>query len=60
MYHAASESDFGSKLDVFFDLTKPKYTDLSVQKQIIYLKNKNSIFFYVLLEDKLDLTIYRD
>lgn len=34
MYHAASESDFGSKLDVFFDLTKPKYTDLSVQNKL--------------------------
>lgn len=31
MYHAASESHFGSQLDVFFDLTEPKYTDLSVQ-----------------------------
>ncbi len=58
MYHAASESHFGSQLDVFFDLTEPKYTDLSVQKQIIYLKNKNSIFFYDLSQDKLDLTIY--
>ncbi len=34
MYHAASESNFGSKLDVFFDLTKPKYTDLSVQNKL--------------------------
>lgn len=25
MYHAASESHFGSQLDVFFDLTEPKY-----------------------------------
>lgn len=34
MYHAASESHFGSNLDVFFDFTKPKYTDLSVQKRL--------------------------
>ncbi len=34
MYHAASESHFCSQLDVFVDLTEPKYTDLSVQNRL--------------------------